>query len=144
MASIEETIERLKVTDKLIDSIIIDLVRENEKMLIQMNVDNLFAGIDNEGKRIVPPYKPSTIKRKKRKGQPFNRVTTRDEGNHHESIFIKYSDDEFELDAADFKKQYLVRKYGEELYGLTEENLGTLKKIIEERLLEEVRKKILS
>ena len=144
MASIEETIERLKITDRLIDSIVIDIVRENEKMLIQMNVDNLFAGIDNEGKQIVPPYKPSTIKRKRRKGQPFNRVTTRDEGDHHESIFVKYSDDEFELDAADFKKKYLVRKYGQELYGLTEENLGTLKKIIEERLLEEVRKKILS
>lgn len=140
---IDQVIQNVKTFQQEVDSVIIDIIKENEDLVIQMNVDNLFAGIKNNGERIVPPYAASTVKRKKRKGQPFNRVTTRDQGDHHESIFIKYKEDEFELDASDFKKQYLVRKYGSDLYGLTEANIETLKGIIEEKLLLELRKRIL-
>lgn len=139
----EKVIRGVKTFQQEVDSVIIEIVKENENLVIQMNVQNLFAGIKNNGERIVPPYKPSTVKRKKRKGQPFDRVTTRDEGKHHESIFIKYKEDEFELDAEDFKKQYLIRKYGSELYGLTEENIERLKGIIKEKISFELRKRIL-
>lgn len=140
--AIQNMIDDLKSFEQSKDEIIIDLVRDNEKAVLQMNVDQLYSGIDAEGKEISPAYKPSTVKRKRRKGDPYDRVTTRDEGDHHESIFAEYRNDEFELDAADFKKKYLVKKYGEHLYGLTEQNIDKLITLIRDPFIEVARRKI--
>lgn len=139
--AIDEAIDFFENIDKIIDETIIELLKENEKVIIQMNIDQLYSGIDNDGVKIKPPYKPSTIKRKKKKGQPFNRVTTRDEGDHHESLFVVFGQDEFEIDTEDFKKQYLVRKYGKKLYGLTEENIENLRSLIRDDLSKAIKEK---
>lgn len=140
--AVQSMIDSLKSFEELKDQILIDLVKDNEKAVFQMNVDQLYSGVDAEGKEISPAYKPSTIKRKKKKGDPHDRVTTRDEGDHHESIFAEYRTDEFELDAADFKRKYLVKKYGDKLYGLTEENIEKLINLISDKFIEVARRKI--
>lgn len=141
--AVQNVIDSLQSFEKDREQILMNLVKDHNNEVLQMNVDQLFSGIDADGKAISPAYAASTIKAKKRKGDPYNRVTTRDEGNHHESIFSTYRSDEFELDAADPVKKYLVRKYGEKLYGLTEENIERLTNLIKDEFFEIARKRIL-
>lgn len=144
MIAIDELIDFFEKINQEIDKVFIDLIKDNERFVIELNAEQLFAGIDNDGDKITPPYKSSTIKRKKRKGQPYNRVTTKDEGDHHASIFVSYDNNEdgcFELFADDFKTQYLVRKYGKKLYGLTEESIDKLRAVINDKLIESITKK---
>lgn len=144
MDAIKEAIDFFENIESSLDEVFIEVIKDNEKEVIKLNVDQLFKGINNDGSKIKPPYRPSTIKRKKKKGQPFNRVTTRDEGDFHKSIFISYDNSEdgcFELSAEDFKSQYLVRKYGKKLYGLTEESINKLRSKINDQLIEAITKK---
>lgn len=141
--AVEEWIEYFENIDEVVNDLVMSLLRDREKLIIQLNVDQLYSGIDNDGDKITPPYKPSTVKRKRRKGQPVDRVTTRDKGDHHESIFVKYGNNEFELDAEDFKKQYLVRKYGNKLYGLTEDSIEKISNDMRDELIELLKSKML-
>jgi len=143
MSELATRIEDLKKLDSSIDQIVIDLIKDNEKLVIKMNLANLNSGINNKSEKLVPPYRPSTVKRKKRKGQPFNRVTLKDEGDFHEGFFVEYGEDEFSLQGDDPKTRYLIRKYGNDIFGLTEENIDELKNKIRERLTEEIKKRIL-
>ena len=76
------------------------------------------------------PYRPYTIEQKKKKGQPYDRVTLRDTGAFEKSFAIKIGRNEFYIDSDDWKTEKLVKKYGEEIFGLTDENLNELKEKI--------------
>lgn len=85
-------------------------------------------GINGQGREIMSyrPYKPSTIKRKLRKGQPTNRVTLRDTGDFHRSMFLVVEEDGFYITSDDKKTPYLVQKYGDNIFRLTNENFTAL------------------
>jgi hypothetical protein len=68
------------------------------------------------------PYQPKTIEIKQIKGQPYNRVTLRDEGDFHSSFYVDFSNQGFEIKASDEKTEHLVNKYGRQILGLTDEN----------------------
>ncbi|MDV7398637.1 hypothetical protein RZS08_44945, partial [Arthrospira platensis SPKY1] len=96
-------------------------------------------GVKADGLEVVPSYRPSTIIRKIKKGHPYDRVTLRDEGDFHRSFFIVYRDDEFEITADDYKKQYLDRKYSPAIYGLTPANVERLIGMIRDQFIGEAR-----
>ena len=68
------------------------------------------------------PYAPKTIQNKKRKGQPTTRVTLRDTGAFHESMYVVFDSEGFYVTASDEKTEELVKKYGEEIFRLTDKN----------------------
>lgn len=145
MDAIQEMIQAVANFESRKDALLLDLVRDNEAAVISMNVDDqLYQGIDADGKEVAPPYRAFTIAMKRIKGQPYDRVTLRDEGDFHTSFFIRYGADQFTLDAADWKRQKLDRKYGSEIFGLTPENIDRLAAMIRERFVEEARKIILA
>lgn len=140
----QELTDRVSAFERDKDQMILDLVRDNEAAVIAMNTDDqLFQGITADNQETVPPYRPSTVRRKIRKSQPYDRVTLRDEGDFHGSFFIRYGADEFTLDATDYKKQWLDRKYTPRIYGLTPDNIDRLTAMIRERFVDEARKQIL-
>lgn len=104
-----------------------DILFENEAFIVNMNAEvQLYEqGINRLGVDIMDyqPYTEYTISIKKKKGQPTNRVTLHDEGDFAESIYLDVRDDYFEIKAADFKTEALIRKYGREILGLTHENI---------------------
>lgn len=106
------------------------IIQENEAAIIDMNAqEQLFeAGENSLGVSIASyaPYAPITIKIKKIKGQPTNRVTLRDEGDFESSFYLTISDKEFEIKASDWKTEELVKKYGSGILGLTKENIASL------------------
>lgn len=102
-------------------------VLEDEAILCDMNSETqLFEkGINANGVSIesYAPYRPITKQIKLLKGQPTNRVTLRDTGDFHASFKITAGDNSFYIDASDLKLERLTVGYGEDILGLTDENI---------------------
>ena len=104
---------------------------ENEPYICDMNAETqLFEnGENNLGVSIMDymPYSPVTIDIKKSKGQPYNRVTLRDEGDFESSFFIEADAEKFKICANDWKTEELTNKYGNQILGLTYNSQNELK-----------------
>lgn len=144
MRIITNLIDRVKEYDKGLTSgrYIMNIIEENEAYIVDMNAEEQLyeQGVNNLGVSIsdYAPYSPVTIQIKRLKGQPTNRVTLRDEGDFEESFFLQIENDHFEIKASDFKTEHLIRKYGRQILGLTDENI---KKLIWEFIYPDLLKK---
>lgn len=130
MNQIEELIAKIiELRDNINDYIRLEVI-EDEAFICDMNSENqLFEkGITREGIKInsYAPYSKNTIAVKITKGQPTNRVTLRDTGKFHASFVVYADDTKFFIDAKDWKTNKLGEKYGEEIFGLTDENINEL------------------
>ena len=110
--------------------IIQNIIWDNEAYIVDLNAEEqLFEqGINRLGVEIsdYAPYSPVTIAIKEAKGQPTNRVTLRDTGDFEASFFLEVGDKQFEIKASDFKTEDLIKKYGRQILGLTDENIAAL------------------
>lgn len=115
-------------------------ILENEKIILDMNVDQLnISGINSLGVSInsYAPYTPVTIEIKRKKGQPYDRVTLRDTGAFHKGFIIKADREGFSITSTDGKTEELETRYGEEIFGLTDDNMGKLLSKIKEYIIKE-------
>ena len=103
-----------------------DIIRDKEDVIVSAIADNQLyrRGINGRGEKIMSymPYTAKTIQNKKRKGQPTTRVTLRDTGAFHKSMFVVFDPEGFYVTASDEKTEELVKKYGEEIFRLTDKN----------------------
>lgn len=106
------------------------IIWDNDAYIVDMNAEEqLFEqGINRLGIEIsdYAPYSPVTIEIKEAKGQPTNRVTLRDEGDFESSFFLEVGTKQFEIKASDWKTEELIKKYGRQILGLTDENIAIL------------------
>lgn len=104
------------------------IVRDNDNILIDMNAqDQLYAkGVNRLGVRIdeYQPYRPLTIQVKIEKRQPYDRVTLKDTGEFYDSFYVETAEDRFYIKASDEKTNWLIKKYGAEIFGLTDDSLA--------------------
>lgn len=104
------------------------IVRDNDNILIDMNAqDQLYAkGVNRLGVRIdeYQPYRPLTIQVKIEKRQPYDRVTLKDTGELYDSFYVETAEDRFYIKASDEKTNWLIKKYGAEIFGLTNDSLA--------------------
>lgn len=121
--------------------------RFTQDEIIRLNtIDQLFdQGIDSMGASLGI-YQPFTIAIKRRKGQPTDRVTLKDEGDFYKSFVVIVNSDSFDIEADDFSKydRPLFEVYGEDVAGLTEFNKQRIKEVILVKYVEYLRKTILS
>lgn len=107
-----------------------NIILENEPFIVDMNAqDQLFEqGINRLGVSIMDyePYKPGTVEAKIAEGKPYDRVTLRDEGDFESSFYIEADREKFKIKASDWKAEDLEKKYGQQIFGLTDENKGVL------------------
>jgi hypothetical protein len=105
-----------------------EIIKDNEAFICDMNaqVQLYEQGVNRLSVSIMDyqPYAESTIAYKKRKGQPYDRVTLRDTGAFHASFYITTTDKDFEIKARDEKTQWLTKRYGNQILGLTEEHVA--------------------
>ena len=103
-----------------------DIIHDKEDVIVSAIADDQLyrRGINGRGEKIMDymPYTARTIKNKKRKGQPTTRVTLRDTGAFHESMYVVFDSEGFYITASDEKTEELVKKYGEEIFRLTDKN----------------------
>ena len=122
MEAITNLIENLTKYKVNINEYMEDITRSIEDEIKEINVHQQYdLGQDRYGYAITPEYSESTIRYKRRKGQPTDRVTLQDTGQYHDTFKIRYEAEGFELYANDWKAGFLDKKYGKEIYGLQDE-----------------------
>jgi len=143
--------EGLKKTMRTIQSdFVVDVVRsvveKNSNEIIELNTQKqLFEkGIGSDEKRLEPfPYSNPYEKLKKRIGQPTDRITLRLEGDFYKSFQVVIGNEQFQINATDFKTKFLLKRYGQKVLGLTSSNVSEFNQmVIRPELLKEIRKKI--
>lgn len=126
-ARLDSLITNLTSIEKKVIDTIQGVIKENEAWIVELNSeDQLYEkGINRKGVAIsdYEPYSSVTISIKREKGQPTGRVTLRDTGGFQRSFHIEYGSDTFEIKASDWKTDELIKKYGGEILGLTDENM---------------------
>lgn len=143
MKIIESKILSLSTFQDNIERYMEDITKSIEEQIVDINVEQQYSGLRSDGESIRPPYAESTKRRKKRKGQPTDRVTLRDTGQYHASFAMSYEPDSFSIYAQDFKAKYLVHRYTTKIYGIQDEYLKALaEEIYQPRLVERLRKQL--
>lgn len=117
---------RLRIFKNSLPTLLEDIVRSKEDVIVSAIADDQLyrRGINGKGEKIMDyaPYAARTIENKKRKGQPTTRVTLRDTGDFHRSMHVIFDSEGFYITSDDEKAKYLVKKYGGEIYRLTDKN----------------------
>lgn len=117
---------RLRIFKDSLPTLLEDIVRSKEDVIVSAIADDQLyrRGINGRGEKIMDyaPYAARTIENKKRKGQPTTRVTLRDTGDFHKSMYVVFDSEGFYITSDDEKAKYLVEKYGGEIYRLTDKN----------------------
>ena len=123
-------------------SFMINVVGKNREVLnlvVEMNTqDQLFDKGIRANKTKIGKYSPFTIEMKRAKGQPFNHITLKDTGEFYESFFafvdssgdIEIKTEPIKVDEFTGLETNLLFKYGEEIVGLTPDNLDILNRKI--------------
>lgn len=140
MNIIDQKIKKLEEFQDNQNQIVLDSVRNFERLILDMNQDQLEQfGIDSDGKTIKPRYTPFTVSIKKRKGQPTDRVTLLDTGEFYEEFFVVYGSDYFAIGSYNEKAAALRLKYGDDIFGLIDNHVQELIKTIHPDILQELK-----
>lgn len=128
LARINDLLRQLNRIEHDIVKTVQQVIKDNEHIILDMNTEEQLyeKGIDSKGASLGE-YSPVTIAIKRRKGQPTARVTLRDSQDFHRSFYIEYRADGFEIKASNSKTDELMDIYGDEIIGLTDENMKDLK-----------------
>lgn len=132
MTAIDELLDRVERFNEELTSgrLMHDIILANEAYIIDMNAyEQLYnKGVNRLGVSIMDyrPYSPYTISYKKAVGQPYDRVTLRDEGDFYRGFFIEADDRMFYISSTDDKTNKLTKKYTNYIFGLTDENKAEL------------------
>lgn len=128
--SLRNLVYRLRKFKSVLDLELKNEILRHEDVIIKMvTQEQLYEkGIEGRGIEISSynPYKPRTIKKKIRKGQPYDRVTLKDTGEFYASLHVEHDDEGFYVTSSDDKSQYLLKRYGKTIFRLTDENLKVL------------------
>ncbi len=128
--TIKNLVYRLRKFKDILDDELKNEILKNEDVIVSMITrDQLYdLGIEGRGKEIMSymPYAYRTIKRKIRKGQPYDRVTLKDTGSLYESLHIEFDDTGFYVTSSQDKAKYLLKRYGKTIFRLTDQNLKEL------------------
>jgi hypothetical protein len=117
-----------------IDKVALDITRTAvaKRLIISLNTEGLPTsqlyqlGEDSTG-RSLGEYSPFTVREKRRKGQPTDRVTLKDTGEFYMSFQVIPFRGGFEITADAEKDDKDLRDvYGEDIIGLNDENLQIL------------------
>lgn len=107
----------------------------------QYNINQLADGKKSNGNSITPDYSQTTIEIKQQKGQPTDRVTLKDTGDFYKGMTTVYSSVGITLTSSDSKTGKLTKKYGNEIFGLTPDNLSKTRELFFEILLNTIKTK---
>lgn len=105
--------------------------KEWQTKALQLNREQLYSGVDSEN-RSLGVYSLKTILDKQRKNQPTDRVTLRDTGDFYASLYLVQKEKSFEIDSKDAdqtKVNKLLDVYGENIFGVTEQNKVILREL---------------
>lgn len=120
--SLDAYLSDLRKLESSLEAEISSIISKKESFLVGLIKNRLYQrGIDSDGKKILPDYKPSTIKRKKEDRQRTSHVTLRDKGDFYAGIYIEVIDWLISVSSTDGKTPSLIEKYGQGILGFTQQ-----------------------
>lgn len=134
---------RLRIFKEHIPTMLKEIVQDNEDAIVSyIRNDQLYRrGVNGQDVKIwsYAPYAVSTLKKKKKKGQPTTRVTLKDEGDFHAKMHLVFEPDGFYITSEDEVTPFLRKRYGDEIFRLTDKNLT---KLLQSRIRKEFIRRI--
>jgi len=116
---LKSTVEML---EKTINSSIQESITQNNQVILELQTqEQMYQGKDSKGIDIKPAYADSTIKIKRRKRQPTDRVTLFDTGAFYNSLEIIAGQNDAIIRTIISYSVFLVDKYAD-ILGLDEES----------------------
>lgn len=140
-----EARKRLNEVRENVNKIVRETFEEHKKLIIHYNADEQLykLGQDSKGSIIRPAYRPATIKLKKAKGQPTDRVTLKDTGRFHKTLIVTPKEEYVEISSDLEYAKYLFQKYGSDVLGIQEELLNEfVTRYVVPRIQEEAKQKL--
>lgn len=116
MGTIKGMFDRIAALDT--NRVAANAIEETKETIEELNLEQMFSGLNSDGSEISPPYKEFTVAMKKRKGQPYDRVTLKDTGSFYQGIRTEIVGNKVITDSTDSKSDKLQEKYGQEIFGL--------------------------
>lgn len=146
-SSLRNLTYRLRAFRDSLPRLLEDVVRSKEDVIISAIADDQLyrRGIEGRGVKIMSyaPYTKTTIKIKNKKRQPTTRVTLRDTGAFHKSMFLVFDSEGFYVTSSDEKTGALIAKYGDTIFRLTDQNFNRiLNKHIRRELIKQLKKAV--
>lgn len=139
MTSIADFCTTLSSLHVQLPAIVHESLIDTREIAILQQKAQLIAGVDNTETPIQPPYAPVTIARKKKKGQPYDRVTGYDKGDMYAETFDQIEETTFTLASASYTFGKFIARYGENVYGLTLRSLEVVRDATEPILIGKVK-----
>lgn len=113
-------------------------------LIIRLNTEGeqtsqLIYGVDSKGKQldeIGGEYSPYTVMLKKEKGQITDHVTLKDTGEFYRSFKTYWDKSEIVITADTIKEggDNLITRWGQDIIGLDEQNIGVLREYAKQKL----------
>lgn len=119
---------------------------ENQEEILDLNVAQLRVGKDSFGEFLYEYASEEYAQMKQAMGSqaPFGKPDLILEGDFTEGFVLKYeSGGQFTITSTDDKTADLVAKYGDEIFGLTDESISEIKPLIRESFIKEFRNVLL-
>lgn len=143
-ATIRNLEYRLRKFKPVLESALREEIRNHEDVITGLIQTQLWMGVDGYGNEIKPPYTLTTVRYKKKKHQPYDRVTLYDTGDFYKSLRVEIEEDGFRIVSDDEKAQDLLDRYGEKVFRLMNESLMEIVRVylrpaLEKRMKEYVK-----
>lgn len=117
-------------------------IAKNKDFIISLNQDQLLLGRDSKNNEISPEYAQDEYKAYKISLNPAGEgnVDLRNTGVFYNGFWLKVDGDKFTLYSSDAKTGRLVKKYGGDIFGLTEYSKKILGEKMGSYLIQEINK----
>ena len=125
--SLEGLLSKFKIsTDELI-GIVQDALNEEKEYILILQKQQLAKGEKADGTS-TPRYSPKTIKVREVEGNPVKgeRIALYDTGEFWNKMWVLSVNGELEIYSSDGKTEMLLATYGENVLGLTDDNIEQL------------------
>ena len=133
MGTIAELYRAVKRFDDKKETIIADIIEDHKEEIVQLNRDQLNQGLLATGTKIRPGYRSRKYAEAKNQinslpgyGTPDLKLT----GEFQRRMDLWRKGNKFYLDSRDDKVEGLAAKYGEEIFGLTNESRAKAMRIV--------------
>lgn len=132
-------LKALKI-EKLMDRAVL----ENSEEIIDANTAQLSKGLYSDGDQMPELKSVSYAEYKKQRGgkAPLGIVDLKDEGDFYEGFYLAKGSDGFLIGSRDQKESDLQSKYGNEIFGLTDESKEMVNPKIKEDLIDLIKEKL--